>query len=350
MAVGSGYTGVMTFVAGLLLGTVSLLVPAVAAAQGYEAVGVRALGMGGAFVGVADDASATFWNPAGLVTGPVFSAVAELGRGQRDLSPVAPGPGVPPGTLDGWRQGRSLVALGTWPLGATFYRLPSSTARVLTAGPVPPPVGTGAELSRLSTTHVGVNVLHTIVSGLHVGTAIKYVHGSAGFAAIAPAPADPLDAADDLQTSGSSRFDLDAGAVLDLSGVRVGVAVRNLLTPEFDTPVAGTRLQLPRQVRAGLSVRPAPGLTVALDSDLTTVDEPGGEWRSLAFGAEQRFWRDKAAVRGGVRSSTAGPARPVLSAGGSLSLRSGMFADGYVAIGLAEDAADAFGVGLRVTF
>jgi len=30
-------------------------------------VGARALGMGGAFVAVADDASACYWNPAGLV-------------------------------------------------------------------------------------------------------------------------------------------------------------------------------------------------------------------------------------------------------------------------------------------
>ena len=29
-------------------------------------VGARALGMGGAFVAVADDATATYWNPAGL--------------------------------------------------------------------------------------------------------------------------------------------------------------------------------------------------------------------------------------------------------------------------------------------
>ena len=30
------------------------------------------LGMGGAFVAVADDGSAIYWNPAGLATGPYF--------------------------------------------------------------------------------------------------------------------------------------------------------------------------------------------------------------------------------------------------------------------------------------
>src|SRR4029453_5176655 len=40
-----------------------------AAAQvGFEPVGTRAQGMAGAFVAVADDATATYWNPAGLAS------------------------------------------------------------------------------------------------------------------------------------------------------------------------------------------------------------------------------------------------------------------------------------------
>ena len=35
-----------------------------ASAQIVESVGHRALGMGGAFVAVADDSTATWWNPA----------------------------------------------------------------------------------------------------------------------------------------------------------------------------------------------------------------------------------------------------------------------------------------------
>jgi len=43
-------------------------------------VGARAIGMGGAFVAVADDSSATFWNPAGLteVEGGQFLLSADL--------------------------------------------------------------------------------------------------------------------------------------------------------------------------------------------------------------------------------------------------------------------------------
>ena len=50
--------------------------PLDAGAQSTESVGTRAQGMGGAFVGVADDASAVYWNPAGLAGGAYFSLVA----------------------------------------------------------------------------------------------------------------------------------------------------------------------------------------------------------------------------------------------------------------------------------
>ncbi len=116
----NGYTGVMTLLRRLLLGGALALVPALAAGQGVEAVGMRALGMGGAFVAVADDASATYWNPAGLVTGSMVSAVAEVARGEFEGAPV--GGANPP--MSGFAgQGSTLVALGTWPVGATFYRL-----------------------------------------------------------------------------------------------------------------------------------------------------------------------------------------------------------------------------------
>jgi hypothetical protein len=49
-----------------------LFLPAVAGAQTFGGIGSRAEGMGGAFVAVADDASAVYWNPAGIATGATF--------------------------------------------------------------------------------------------------------------------------------------------------------------------------------------------------------------------------------------------------------------------------------------
>jgi len=338
----------------VLLGVLALVCsPARLAAQGFEAVGLRALGMGGAFVAVADDASATYWNPAGLVTGPVFSLVAEHGRGEAEQF-VAGGASLPPGgglPLASRAQSGTLVALGTWPLGATFYRVSQRAALVLPLG-AGSQAGTITDLSRLTTSHYGVNVLQTLVDGLHVGATLKYVRGTAGSDARFPTPVegDLLDAAGDLGTRSGGRFDVDAGVMLDLPRVKVGLTARNLTRPAFDTPTEGIRLRLDRQVRAGVALRAARGLTVSLDSDLTTARDPLGEWRSLAAGVEQWFGEERAALRGGVRISTRGDTRPTVTAGGSLALRSGIFADGYVGVGLDEAAPDTFGVGLRVSF
>ncbi len=324
-----------------------LLAPAPAAAQAIEAVGMRALGMGGAFVAVADDASATYWNPAGLVTGSVFSAVAEYGRAKAEDIALPPGPvsarrGAASGT-------GTLLALGTWPVGMTVYRIATAAAVVTEPQDSTSPAA-AARLDRLATTHVGVNVLQTIVSGLHVGATVKYVYGSAGVGDRLPAPTDPLGDAEGLDTRGSNRFDMDAGLIAELRAVKLGLTVRNLFEPEFDTPVAGTRLALERQVRAGVAVRPTDRLILSFDADLTRTPDLGGERRSMAAGAEQRLWHERLAVRGGFRVSTVGESRATVTTGGSVSLRSGLHADGYLAIGVADSAGDGFGLGLRLTF
>ena len=65
-----------------------------AAAQPFEVVGMRALGMGGAFVAVANDSSATWWNPAGLAAGPfVDVAVARAASPGTPCRHRAPGCG-----------------------------------------------------------------------------------------------------------------------------------------------------------------------------------------------------------------------------------------------------------------
>src|SRR5215207_4253179 len=47
--------------------------------QTFGGVGTRAEGMGGAFVAVADDASAVYWNPAGIATGATFDLMVAKG-------------------------------------------------------------------------------------------------------------------------------------------------------------------------------------------------------------------------------------------------------------------------------
>src|SRR5262249_18487104 len=77
-----------------------------ARAQIFESVGVRAQGMGGAFVALADDASATWWTPAGIATGPYFDALFEYDR------------------LEASDRGVKALAAAFPALGLSYYRLP----------------------------------------------------------------------------------------------------------------------------------------------------------------------------------------------------------------------------------
>ena len=52
-----------------LVSLVLMAAPVVVDAQPADVVGVRAQGMGGAFTAVADDATASWWNPAGMAGG-----------------------------------------------------------------------------------------------------------------------------------------------------------------------------------------------------------------------------------------------------------------------------------------
>src|SRR4029077_5286115 len=99
--------------------------PAPAQAQLYEDVGTRAQGLSGAFVAVADDATATWWNPAGIATGALFSLTIQKGRGTQPESPS----GFEPAR----RAGASGFALAFPSLGLSYYRLRVSEIRAVSA-------------------------------------------------------------------------------------------------------------------------------------------------------------------------------------------------------------------------
>src|SRR5688572_28284943 len=86
---------------------------ATAAAQTFETVGTRAQGMGGAFVGVADDASAVYWNPAGLAGGAYFSLLIDGSTADASLD----------AERSAGRRGGWILALTTPALGLSYYRL-----------------------------------------------------------------------------------------------------------------------------------------------------------------------------------------------------------------------------------
>src|SRR3954469_5863377 len=90
--------------------------PADATAQGsFETIGPRAQGMGGAFIAVADDATATWWNPAGLAIGSFLSTTIEYDHvDDAPTNPAARG-----------------ISVGYPALGLSYYRLPVNQFRLL---------------------------------------------------------------------------------------------------------------------------------------------------------------------------------------------------------------------------
>jgi hypothetical protein len=292
----------------LPIGLSSLLLVTVAAAPvlaqqsaGAPAPGARASGLGGAFTGLADDASAVFWNPAGLASGGFFSLV--LDHSSRD---------------DG---AATMLALSTPPLGLSYYRTDTG------------PAGEGR--NSLVTHNAGVTFVQSLADRIAVGATLKAVHGEARAAGGGPVS--------------SNKVDLDVGVMATGSLGRIGFAIHNLTEPSFET--TAERLTLERRFRGGISLNTGRKTTVSGDFDFnTTHDVATGEpWREAAIGGEFQPAR-KAWLRAGIHWNTAGDrAATAGSVGGSYAIYGATMADAYASFG-ADDRTKGWGLGLRFVF
>ncbi len=323
-----------TFIATLAVTSTFLSIFALPA-NAQDRPGTRAAGMGGAFVGVADDASAVHWNPAGLAFGPIFNA--EVDFGATDLTPGEP---ADPGAR-AERGTTQFIGIGLPPLGIGYYR--QTKVHVAAASPAVLDED-GREdgrlpAFRLATSHVGLSLLQSVGGGVAVGTTLKLVRGSfASGVVTGEGWGDVLDRADDLEGDGRTRADLDVGVMLAPGRVRVGLVARNLREPSFAPDgVDDEAARLEREVRLGVAWGSGwPGITpliVSFDADLTRVSDVEGERRDVAAGAEAWWLRRRVGVRGGWRASTVGDARPVGTAGISIAIRAGVFVDAHIARG-----------------
>lgn len=280
------------------------LLTAEVSAQVLEAVGSRSLGMGGAFVAVADDGTATWWNPAGLAAGPFL----DLGAGRA--------------TNAAW------FAAATPPFGVSYYRIrvtPDPTAGGV-GGREDRPVGV---LASLTANQLGATFVHTIVDGVHAGVTARFVR------------AGPPDG------EATSTGDLDIGVLAVAGAFRLGGVARNLTAPTF----VGARLS--RQVRVGAAFDGeraglAP-MTVSVDADLRRYDTAAGPRRVVAAGVERWLWTRRLGLRAGARVDTAGSDDTVATAGASVALRAGLYVDGHAVIGGGADERG-WGIAGRVSF
>jgi hypothetical protein len=299
------------------------LAPLPVSAQSFEVLGTRAAGMGGAFVGVADDASAVYWNPAGVALGGAFfSLTIDTNLGNAE----------PADTIEAGRQRASLIALTALPLGLSYYRL-TGTAVSPTTDP-----GT-VRLTRLTTHHTGVTLVQSINERLAVATTVKWVRGYAAEGLLPEGDRDDLDdlldGAGDLPDASTNKFDADIGVMALLGNVRAGLTVRNVTEPDFAS-ASGQALTLTRQTRAGISYVGVPGLIVAADVDLERSAGSLGEVRNVAAGGEAHLFK-RVTVRSGFRFNTLGDEpggrATVYSLGGSVATVRSLLIDAQVTLG-----------------
>jgi hypothetical protein len=305
-----------------------LTAPLPASAQGFEMVGTRARGMGSAFVAVADDATATWWNPASLPSSLIFDGVVEW-RGLEFQ---------PDSALEGAGsagQDRAVTVAAAFPVaGLSYTRLRQWRLEpVSTAGPPPNRQEGGRVLAArtLFTQHFGVSFAQSLGDHVVVGTTTRFIRGSVSAVGTATGDAGAaFDRAGDAASSSATRGDIDAGVTVRLARVRVALSGRNLAAPEFEGP-DGAHWRLDRRARVGVAfVAEADRAgrqrwVVAADADLTRDDEVAGGWRGLGAGVERWSAGRRVGLRGGVEASTSGEARAAATGGVSLAVPGGFW-------------------------
>jgi hypothetical protein len=213
----------------------------------------------------------------------------------------------------------------------------------------------------LTTSTVGVSLLHSLTEYIVVGATPKVTWGSAlRGESTGLRIGDALDAARDLDGPETAVFDVDAAAMIAVQQVRLGLVARNLTTPSFpglrqgedgQTEEVG-EIELSREVRIGAAWGSQwPGhsrVIVSIDGDLTSRATPFGDRRDVAAGVET-WWLDRRlGLRGGVRGSTVGETRGAVAAGASWAVGSSMFVEGQVTAGQLDERG--WSVGVRMGF
>ena len=321
------------------------------AAQPADAIGVRAQGMGGAFTAVADDATASWWNPAGMAGGAYFNALLESGNHREPPTDRSAG------DLPAAQRAETRSFAVAFPaLALSYYRLQISeiqpqTSIAAAAGVRQEGGATEVRLRSIVITQVGASVGQSLGSHLVIASTLKLVHAGAASEFQAAGTAS-LDGASGLDVSGETQPGLDIGAMAVLGPARIGVMVRNVKQPEFGT--GADALTLSRHARVGAAVSTGTrgvigAATVAVDADLTTTATVFGDERRLAAGGELWTTGRTFGIRGGVNVNTIDDRRTALSAGLSVALKKGLYADGEVTGGT-DFGRRGWSAGLRVTF
>jgi hypothetical protein len=293
----------------------AICAPLTAYAQRIDDVGARAQGMAGAFVAVANDATATWWNPAGLAHGLSFvDFTAEIDQD----------------------KGRA-VAVGFPSLGVSYYHRNISQIQPSNSTE---PGGSGRQdlgaagsglpaVESVGVDQMGVAVAQSFGGHLVIGSTLKLERAKS-----------------------DTRADLDIGAMAAFGLVRLGIVMHDVSEPEFGSGSGALILQ--RRARAGVAVlAPSRGkfseITVAVDADLTKANVEGRDERDVSAGAEFWLLGERIGVRGGAGKNTVGAGGSFGAFGLSVAPYRKVFVEGFMTRG-ASGTRDRWGIDLRLTF
>ena len=351
--------------ASFVIAAASFLSPHSSFAQ-FPVVGPRGAAMGGASVGVADDGTALWTNPAGLARDPRidvelfggavatsrndflgaadalssvdlnrirsgdFSQVPGALRALNSLSHT--GSGVVGSGTAGLVLGKSGFTLGIGEVAYAGVYPTIDLVHILPVSPAIDPVhafannATGLSFAGLEAREVRLGYGTSFFGKvLLVGGAVRYIEGRTYFVRQGIFDADLSDPiavarrAFDQNQQTTNKLAFDVGAMVNIAGVaRVGVVSTAINEPEFavrqdptgtDATLVGApaMMRLPRTLRAGAAVQPIGVLLVAVDYDLRETDTliPGGRSRQLSGGVEVKL--PLFALRAGTFRDSAAP-------------------------------------------
>ena len=237
-------------------------------------VGPRAVGMGGAFVAVANDASALYWNPAGLVQFPENQMLAAHTEYLVDIKHDYLGVAYHLSDQDA--------------IGASFISLHMSDMEVTTEAQ---PFGTGRYFS-FGDVAVGLSYAKKMTDQFSFGATVRYVEETL-----------------DILKMRSFMVDFGTYYWLGISTMRFAVVISNFgsdVQPKgtvttFDGSTVGSfqTFSLPTVFMLGFAIDPITTDEHVLTTSLQ-LNHPNDNSEHLRIGVEYR-WRDTFFLRGGVK-------------------------------------------------
>lgn len=251
-------------------------------------VGARAIGMGGAFVAVANDASAMYWNPSGLATMYRSEALFSHSNWLADINFNYGGVVLP------------LEGFGT--VGVNFTSMTMADMERTTESK---PEGTG-EFFSAGSIAVGVAYACQLTDWFSIGGNFKYINehiaasSASGFAV-------------DIGTLFTTPFrGLKFGAGISNFGTKMKITGDDLLITKDISPNAGNNanvngylstdaFDLPLNLRIGIAYQPI----IEEDQQLTLVvdaQHPSDNSESVSLGGEYSVFDNTLSLRGGYKA------------------------------------------------